>query len=380
MPVEFRKLRMHDNARPQTVEDSFRAYGNFSGIHDYNFDLAYSKSSVSFTGATPDTWNLEVDTSYALPNAYVLSYHKSSVRHAVVVNWQPNGNYWLVGTDENGYPFVGVNEDGAYRIVLSIPEACPTEADVRMAFREMTYSGEAISEDTAGLWHAVSVWMNDALVLTYSQFAPYQLSGTWHVGFATYGTTEMTITNISIPEITEFAEWSSIDPGEFPIGGLQRAIEGRYLRFFLRHNGELRAWRPKTTSPVLSFNSNLVDSEGVNIDYRGIKSHIRFVGAYVEAEYADRDMIRKYGHRFHIEQNPYVMSREECYQQAYRTAQRMLSEAITEDFESVFTPLLEPEDHIETPEGERIVSARVWSIGTGEIVQAISSRLYTYGS
>lgn len=398
MPVQFRNHRLNDHGKPQIVENAFRAYANYSGVHDFNFDLLYAlaganwndDSGVTVTANTSQIavdasalaagWHMAYEEALELPNSYLLRYHKTQYRQGVVLNMRPNGDHILVVTDDSGHLSIIKSVNDVVTTVLSLPDATPEEADVQIVFREMTGSGEAVSSDTGGLWHAISVWMNGRLAGSYIEEAVSPLIGTWYFGFVAYGGESATYTAVSIPEMTDFAEWNSLDPGEYPMSGLQRAIDGRYIKFYLRFNGELRAWRTKATPSALTFTADILDSQGESIDYRELRTHIRQVGAYVEAEYLDPALVRKYGHRFEVENNPYILGQQACYTEARKQVLRRFERAVTEQFTSTFTPLLEPEDHITTPTAERIVSGKSLSVQMGEIEQQISARTYTYGS
>jgi hypothetical protein len=389
--VTFSKALMFNHARPQVVESSFRAYAAFSGIHDFNFDKLYelaeddwSSDDITIT-FNEDTLELDASALSAewhialqdtdLPVEHLINYHKTAVRQAIVVGYQPNGNHWIAGTDGDGFPVILKFSNDTYTTVLSIPKETPEEADVMVAFREFKF-GESVEE----FWHTISIWMNDALIATYSEVsATGQITTDVQFGFAAYGGDDpVGYTEVEIPEITEFAEWSSLDPAEYPISGLQRAIEGRYLKFFIRFNGTLRAWKPKATDIVKEFDDDQVEGYRDSFDKRALKTHVRMVGAYTEAEYVRPDLWPKYGHTFTEVNNPYLMTEQDCFREARREIQRMEQQAFKEDFQTPVTPLIEIEDRVSTPRGERIVDSISLDFTPAEIEQTISARLYNF--
>lgn len=45
MPVQFKRLALNDNSPPAIIEDAFKAYGSFAGVHDFQFDSSYILST-----------------------------------------------------------------------------------------------------------------------------------------------------------------------------------------------------------------------------------------------------------------------------------------------------------------------------------------------
>lgn len=49
MPVKFKSVQQNDRALPSNVENVFRYFHAFAGIHDMLFDNAYSVTSTGWT-------------------------------------------------------------------------------------------------------------------------------------------------------------------------------------------------------------------------------------------------------------------------------------------------------------------------------------------
>jgi hypothetical protein len=333
--------------------------------------------SVTSPIGAPTGWSKAVQTLAVLPHNYVLNFHVETWGWAAVISMIADGSHYLIGIRPDGRPFIdywdAVEEE--YTILIELPDYAPIEADVQVAFREIRYGDSGSS-----IWQSLSLWMNERHIIKSSVEFFTVIGGTIKFGFAAPEGTTVEYTNIRIPELTTFADWTSLDPGEKPIGGLQRAIEGFYLRYFLRHNGQLRAWSPKATTSVKTYEQERMWDSSVQEDTRNIKTHIRQVGAYTQAEFLRRDLLKKYGHRFEEVNNPYLMTEEECYFQAERTIQRLEEEATQQSFSTEYHPLIEIEDHVILPEGERIISSRSVEYNTEEATESINSRAYIYGS
>jgi hypothetical protein len=332
--------------------------------------------AVTSPMGAPNGWTKAISGA-ALPHNYLINFHVDTWGWAAVVSMLEDGSYYLAGVRPDGRPFVDLWDytGSIYTCLIELPDFAPIEGDVQIAFREMRYG-----ESGSSIWQSISIWINDRHIIKSSVEFFTVISGTIKFGFAAPEGTTVEYTNIRIPELTTFADWTSLDPGEKAIGGLQRTIEGFYLRYFLRHDGSLRAWSPKSTPSVRTYESEKLWDSSIAEDPRNIKTHIRQVGAYTQAEFIRRDLIKKYGHRFDEVNNPFLMTEEECYLQAERTIQRLEEAALTQDFSADYHPLVEIEDHVTLPDGERIISARSVEYTTEEATESVNTRAYIYGS
>lgn len=341
-----------------------------------------------------DGWGKAVQTGTPLPHSHVIEMHVFDWNWAAVVRCleygKPTfyfppvsaaGEHFLVGVGDTGQPFISQYNpiSHSYDIRLQLPVFAPAEADVRIAFRELRFGDS--SSDT---YHSVSLWLNDRHYLTFTQEyadADGVIDGPIYFGLAAPAGQSVTYANVRIPELTTFTDWISLDPGETPIGGLQRAIEGYYLKFFMRHDGTLRAWKPRATAAVYCYSDDERFSRAIQYDTRDLKTHVRQLGAYTQAEYIRQDLVQRYGHRFAEINNPYLFTEEECYEQAQLAIRRLEERMLVERFTALYHPLLEVEDHIQTPDGDRILTSRSVTFEIGSTAtEDIEARQYTYGS
>jgi len=342
----------------------------------------------------PETWGKAVQTGTPLPHSHVIEMHVFDWNWAAVVccleygtqewSFHPRsaaGEHYLVGINDTGHPFVSKYEPltHTYEVMLQLPTFAPAEADVKIAFREMRFG-----DSSSGTFHSVSLWLNSQHYLTFTEEytdADGVIDGPIYFGLAAPTGQTVTYANVRIPELTTFTDWISLDPSETSIGGLQRAIEGYYLKFFMRHDGALRAWKPKATTALYSYSDDERYNRTIQYDTRDLKTHVRQLGAYTQAEYIRHDLVQRYGHRFAEINNPYLFTEEECYEQAQLAIKRLEERMLTERFASIYHPLLEVEDHIQTPDGERILTSRNVSFEIGSTAtEDVEARQYTYGS
>lgn len=375
MPIVFDHHQMHNQERPQTVEDAVRTYFGWAGIHDFSFESEYTLASQEVTSASG--WDTEI-IDQEVPVNVLVEYHAAAMGHGAVVRYDTNDDtFWIVGVDSNSVGYVLSWDGSSYTTLMqrSVIDM-PIEGDFKIAFRQVRYS-----DDENDLWNTVSMWGNDRLLFTHLTKVSTALTSTYKFGLAAYGANR-TFTNIRIPQLTEFTEWSSLDPGEAPAGGLTRALEGRYVKFFLRYNGSVRAWRPHAISSAFTFNnSSHIDDKQITLDLREAYNHVRMLGAYEIAEYVRDDLLDNHRHRFLETNNPYLMSEAECYDQARKETYRIEQQTKTGTISGAVTPLLEPEDRIavEDEDDDFLISGFKLELKNTHGQQSMDIRKYAIG-
>lgn len=378
MSILVDNTQVFNNGARQTVEDTIRVYANWGGIHDFEFENLVEIDTASLTP------NNAVPIINNSPSDMTIEYTTSGYGHGVYFAYSGIRGYGI-GIDTNGDIYVGTVEspdagiDGFYEILYKAPTMnAPQSGKVRASFRQANFSS---AEND--VWFVLSLWINDALIDSYAIYKGYPLgSPHFTAGFMPMGLTDpLTLTDIRVPQLTAFTEWSSIDPGEAPLGGMERAIEGRYIKYYCRWNGALRAWSSRSIAPSHSFSDDEAYTVERNFDKRSLYTHIRMLGAYVQAEYADARLISQYGHRFQEVNNPYLMNAADCRYQAQREVFRMEENSLSETVATQYTPLLEPEDRVSIRGEDWIISSRVWSFAPGTVDQTLTCRKYTpYGA
>lgn len=381
MGVKFDNSIVHDFGHPQTLEEAFRVYGSWANIHDYLFDNDIEEDIFEVSQSVEDSWsNYEIiatKTSTDVLLEFDIDQDLTGDGFGVISAWDADEDTgYIAGVDASGDVFLGTYNGST---VTNIWKRTPT-VPVASGHFQFTMSQRTFSSDNADIWLVFGLWCNNALVDSWLVQLDEPIQYAPSIGFAYYGAdTELTVTNLRMPQLTQFVEWNSLDPGEPTIGGLQRSIEGRYLKFHIRHNGGLRAWKSKPISSTRTF-SDLDDVyvRGRSYDKRQLYSHVRLLGAYTQAEYVSGRLVKEVGHRFTEVNNPYVMTKDDCYQEAKDHIRRMSEQALVEEIISPFTPLIEIEDRITTSDGERIVTTRSLQFQPGHVEQQLSARKYGY--
>lgn len=162
------------------------------------------------------------------------------------------------------------------------------------------------------------------------------------------------------------------------MGGMQRFLEGRYVKHFIRFDGSFYAWRGEPIEISFTFDEDLALNLNEDYDFHGYYNHIRMIGAYEQAEFIHSELVRKYGHRFIEVNNPYLMSPEACYIEAQREIRRLQENFNTVTFVHPFMPLLEPEDRIGIIEKTWLLTRHSIKFTPGSIQVEVLGRLYTY--
>lgn len=331
--------------------------------------------TLTAPGTPAATWFKAVQTSLTttqnLEMRFTINRTTLDPAWAVVLGYTASDSYYLMGVNASRKPFVLRVTGSTTKTLIEMPNNAPLDGEVIVSFRQRRFL-----EDASDVWHCFGLWMNGTHVMSHVEAANGILTNPM-MGFAAYTSSTITYDEITIPQMTEFADWISLDPGESPQRALERAIEGRYVKYFVRWDGRLRAWIPKATNSIYTYST--IMNKQRKFDARELKTHIRLLGAYVQAEFVRRDLVSKYGHRFAEVSNPYLITEEECYQQAELSIKRMEEAADVLSLDVLYNPVLEPEDHI-IAEDDRIIDSRSISISLPQVKESQTARKYTYGS
>lgn len=369
-----------------TIEDAFRALAEYSGIHLFNFDdeLADDFDSLSAsiwdTANATGTWGvasdmLQGDGPGSSDWGFLLSVEdvpQSFV--AKVTKHDDVGGLAFLAEDEDNLYFAWWNatavgialvDDGDVSILCSVPKD--------------TFDGESelclsVQRDEEGYF--VSLWFDEQFgVNAYIALLPSH----YRFGFATYDTdTDTEYSDLRIAELTEVLAIVTMDVGENPAGALSRAIGRRHINHFVRFNGELRAWRPKAADSVLTLGIGDVYQHDEKIDRKGLVSHWRQIGAWHVADAHDTDLLAQLGHKFHKDDNPDLMTEQECEDEAERSIVRCkeYSHVVSADY-----PLYmfqEPEDRITIRGEDWVLTTYGFRLRAGAIDCRADLREYVY--
>lgn len=342
MPIAFDNSFVFNHGRPQTVEEAIRVYCSWARLNQFTFLDFYYASELVPSGTI-------IFSETPVGTDFVMTYRiESAEEHGVVFLYENASNYWYALLDGSNFLVYRVIEDTPTLLYSHPMGRAYEKGNFIWAVRQQTFSSEE-----SDVWLGVSCWVNDKLIGCHGSYVGVPQTKDYYAGVLGES---VTMTNVRIPQLRQFVEWASLDPGEPLIGGLERMLDGRYVRYFLRHNGKIKAWRAAEISPSLDLDDpDEIEMLSSTRDRRQVFNHVRMLGAFVEAEYVDTALVTSYGHRFQEIQNPYLMTEGECYAEAKAAIKRSLETEISEQIQSPYTPLLEPEDRVDTPTGPRII-------------------------
>jgi hypothetical protein len=356
--IRFREFLVCDTDTQKTIEECAKALFSYAGIHDRNFDddldddFATLSSTTWDTGGATGTWSIASSqlqgvgggaaawyyllSNDDMPSEGVLTVYKNSTRGGVVFRATDNNNHYLFFWDSNSVGFQK-KSSGNYSILIDLPKTYTGAGNVTLSWREMKFRPEADHK-----WLIMSAWMDGELCCTTEDDITGKTVG-HKAGFAAYQSDTVLFDDVNIPELTEVIGAATLDVNESPASGLGRAVGRRFIRYFLRYDGALRMWRPKSATSSYTYDNHIT---GFNwdVDYRQQVSHWRQVGAWEQVDRFDTTLLQRGIQRFRRDDNPELKNREMCYNEAGYAIQHLKEKADCIDMDVPAQVLQEPED------------------------------------
>jgi len=383
--IKFKEHLLVNGIQDLTIESVFRAMAEFAGIHSFAFgdeftdafttaaqwDTAGAEGTWAIAGGemggvAVDGWNFCVTDSYETPKAFVMEIDTSGAFGAVGV----------LATDVDNLIYCWWNDAAAgitYRssdsdtILVSLPKVLDTTTkSLRVSVQPQLTADDCF----------VSFWANDQFVAN-AHLSAYPTGRKLALGC--YADNAVTFDDARIPELTEVLDVATIDVGETPGGALSRAIGRRHINYFVRYDGSLKAWRPSQVATSATLTISDVDDMVEIIDRRGLVSHWRQVGAWDVADAYDETLLAQIGHRFHKDDNPDLMTEDDCETEATLSLVRVQEYAHRAEVSAPFIPMLEPEDRITICNVDWLISSMSVSLAAGALIVNLNLREYTYG-
>lgn len=421
--TNFGLLNMHNRRASLTLENMYRRFINYSGIHYFKFDDAVrgfvpSKWSALADGYTftdpisdgvydsitkgavgtpenpPITWY-----SDDMPHSYQIELNGTTDSFGVVVRGDGISSGYMISI--GAFSSVGlydstVGAPGASFAVYKMPDmylddtvvpmvtSIPTGmyGKYKIAVRDTQFN----SVDTGRIIY-ITVWFNDMLIGSYSDnvrnvIPPLKMG----IPLICLTSASIIYSGLRIAQLGEIIPWSSIDPSEAPMGAIQRAIEDRYIKHFVRFDGAFRAVRPSAQTVKLTVDKNSFFTAQRTIDRRQIISNIRFLGAFQWVRIKDDQLTKDFGTRFHEVNNTNLWNVDDCYKEALQLFVRMKEQIYRAEIEIVGHIMLEPEDRIQIPSlddldvyEDYIIDSINSRIQNGVVETQVSLRRYFYG-
>jgi len=389
MTARFDNAVAHDTLKARTVEDTFRFHAALVGLHDCLFNTFVESFESGDWYAYQGTWSIAdgVATATAIGSTRgtVLfwqgdGYDTIPENIAVDVDWVDGDTGGIAIRGESttswflvrwGPSYVEIMSGAASTRIIKLPKTLTSPAHIRVVVRDF-----ALSDNVNDWYRSISLWADDTLII----------SDAWNIDLnnddaglrvGVYALwTDAAYENFRISELTELVDFEAVELGRSVGESLNRILTGRFVRWFIRGNGQIKAWLAGPTDPVYELTLAQVTEYDRERDWRNLASHVRIVGGYEEGDVLDSTMYNEFGTRFFYNSNPVLETLEE--------AQRAASQGMTtikEEYERLTIraegqPLLEHHDHITIDEEEWIIEDIRLEVDAGKLYSQLLCRRY----
>lgn len=381
------------------VEKVYRKYAAFSGNHGFEFtdlisgfnpgkwtaitSLTLSGQTATLTATSAGT-NQNMWFSDDMPHSYSFefTYHKGAF--GVLLRGNGTDTYYKIVYDYPNYMSVYKYSVGA---LISEWHRQLDATEIVLAGRvKVSCSDQQYTSDSQGRMLYISIWINDVLVYTLADTQSSNPPLRFGLVIPTSTLAGVVYSDMRVPNLGETIPWSSLDPGEYPLAAIQRAIEDRYIKAWMRWNGKLKAYSPGSRSISLTILEAREFDYQINTDYRQGLSHLRLLGAFQWVQDVDTELIQVLGNRFQEINNTSLWNTDDCI----KISKQMLIRAKEQIFQAVFEtkgmPYNEVEDRIQLPDPvnpgsyiDYIIDSVQWDTIPNSFRVVLTCRQYFYG-
>lgn len=399
--VQFRNFTTNNYTDALSIEDVYRKFASFSGIHEFNFiddissfiesdwdvinNISYSNSYLERTDtlvANTISWYIN-----ALPHSYSIEFTAHESYWGIYLRAEQNGvniNSFLVEYDSE-YITITQRLHSEDKIILKkelVNEEIVDWGRVRVSVRD-----EQFNSTSQGRLIYIGVWINGNLIVTTTGIIPPDIFPDLYIGFViSSGDIGIVYSDLKLANLNEIIIWSSLDPGEKAIGAITRAMEDRYLRVWMRWNGSLKAYRPKAREISYSFSNVRNFKASHSIDTRQVVSSIRLLGAFQWVKRIDNQLVRNFGFRHAEMNNTNLWDANQCVAVALEILQRTKEQVYQATFDTSGLVFLEYEDRFQIPNSrdnntvvDYILDNGSWTYEDGVFNLELVGRKYFYG-
>lgn len=395
-----------------TLEDVYQYLASYGGIHRFSFDSLLSTCApfdpaewdtadgtwtfdqTQFTGQADGSggWHVawwkgnggDAADNKNFPQSFALEVDTGSNGKNAVIAFRSNGlgDFYAVYIDTAHVTFYKV-EDGTWSVLENADYSPELDffvgpASLRLVVRQVMFSEKEIDR-----WLFLSLWIDDRLVLAARDHLPDSTPGLrWGLGYRNTTTNDARYTRVRVPDMTEIIPWSSIDPGETPLQGIQRSVADRVIKGHVRYDGTLRVWRPKASAVQQMFGAGSENHLSEEYNLRELYNHVRLYYALDWVEVFDGESYEAYGHRFIEMTNTYIEDEDEAYREVLAILRRLKESAFRCEFRTKGGGLLlEPEDRVTLSNGkDYLIESITLEYRDRGLVVSLKGRQYAYES
>jgi len=387
--ITFDNTIVWDDRPALTLQDVFQMYAALGGVHDTEFEtLVSGLPAVSTWAGATGAWSDEegylqgVAPSAAftvawwgeLPSSFVVEVE--SLGEAAYLTFRGEGDTFyalkLLPNDVSFWSVAGGVETKISAIVFS--DLISVAGNIRLAVRETTTSSYE-----ADRWLAMSVWLDDRLLLSHMVNIPTTVPAL-KFGLAAADSNTVQYASVEVPDLYDIVPYASIDPNEVPWGGISRALADKVVKSFVRYDGRLRAWVPKAKDLDQAYTLSGGTTISYERDVRELASRVRLYYALAWVEVFDEELLESYGHRFLEVNSAIIEAKDEAIKEARATLRRLKEEAQRFNMDTVMAgPFVEVEDRLALPDGEDYLVDSFTQRWTGaRMVTTMSGRHYVF--
>lgn len=385
----IRKFTVRENREPFILDDAVKAFAALAELEAETPTNYVPPTATTFggSGSISATETSLTVTGPVAAGTYVTPVGEVNINHQV--RFDAPSSIWvyqahLLASSTNTYyriywvggltATVQENTTGSYVDVLVVDlSGLNPDEHILIDMQEVQFNGEK-----SDYWRQLSVYANGQLRLTHFFNAGDRAISESDVITISLGVTEgasQTFSNILMPKLYNRIDWASVDPDESPLTAMERAIQGIYLKYFVRFNGKLKVVIPGNEDSVVTLSDDPILTSEIAIDQRSIKTGVRSIASYNSYTTFDPALVAKYGTRFAEITNPVLTTPSEAIAEASAILNRFIEQATTEPIVTTFIPFLEPEDHITTHEANaRILTGYTLEFLPGNIEESLDLR------
>jgi len=389
--VKFKEHLLVTGMLDHTIEDCFQSLAAFAGIHNFSFDDEFVDTCADATKwdtvGAEGTWTstggrirgvggvigtpadiYAVNSVDDMPKAFVLKFtyyaNGDQAGGVAIFATDPANQYWINWSATQ----VQIRQEAADAAtnLCVLPKAYTGD-------REVTIAVQPDDEETQGCY--ISCWFDEEFVIN-AHLTTYPAER--KIGLGSYHGQTTEYDNFRIAELTEIKQVTTIDTGETPLGALRRAIGRRHINYFVRWNGEMRAWRPKAQGTSLTLTTTSLYTHDEQVSRYGLVSHWRQVGARDVADAYDATLLQAIGHRFHLDENPDLMTEDDCSTEATYSLNRVQEYAHRLGADFPIMVFIEPEDRLTIRTVDWLLSNYSASLKAGALEMQSDLREYIY--
>ncbi len=395
MPVNYKDLVLCNTDPAVTLEDVFRKFGAYGGLLNTKFDSRIDVDTfvAGDWEVGSGTWTFDTTISGTgntntfdicwwkedLPNTYVVDVelHDASTHQCIAFRGDGAGYYYVLEVNSTSVSFWKVQNHVATKLSdldATWSTSLVGPGTLRLAVREAMFSDKDYDR-----WLFMSAWLDGHWLLTAQDHIQNQVLP-WRFGLGVRNGETVEFDAVRVPDLTNVVPVATLDPDEAPMSGISRAIQDRVVKFFVRRDGTLRAWRPKPTAVSMGFSTTHLRNLEFAVDTREVVSHLRFYYALTWVDIYNDALCEAYGHTFAQVDNQTVETETEALEEADAMQRRMLEGTRTISFSTLACgPLLEPEDRIAIlDDADFLVNSVSMDVEGQKLRVDIKGRLYAF--